>query len=402
MMTIKTGLKAPDCSNLAKRQSNYILEIRRELHRIPELGWQEEKTLFLIKYEIEKLLPLIPFNAHLVEKAGGIYVDIDIDETSPRILFRADIDALPIEEKTDLPFSSNHPGLMHACGHDCHTAMLLGFLRALASGAEPAHNLRLVWQRAEEMLTTQSGGAKLAEEGVFEGIHHAFGLHVSTPLKSGTFYSRPGIMMANAAHLCIEIECLGGHVMRPDLGSNAVDITAEIHVALRNIVSTTLAPYEKMNLVPSVSRAGDTFNIMPNQATVWYSMRNFLEPRRLHEFLRLVREKVQCIVSSFPDAQIKAFRFHQGFPILVNDERSYELVNQTLKSHKFKTDQCELLYSGEDFAFYSENCPSSFWLLGAKQGAGYDHHTALFNPDETALWKGCAFWLALSQGIKFF
>lgn len=104
---------------------------------------------------------------------------------------------------------------------------------------------------------------------------------------------------------------------------------------------------------------------------------------------------MESIVSSYDDAEIKTFNFHSGFPILANDRRCHMHASQALHSCEFITKKAQLLYGGEDFAFYAQHCPSSFWMLGAKQGPGYDHHTALFNPDESVLWQGVAFWLSL-------
>ncbi|HPE85030.1 MAG TPA: M20 family metallopeptidase [Chlamydiales bacterium] len=381
---------------LAQMQQDYVVRVRRDLHKIPELGWHETKTLQYIKNEIAKLLPLLVYDARLVELEGGIYLDIDVNPDAERFLFRADIDGLPIQEQTGLPFSSEHEGLMHACGHDCHAAMLLGFLRSVASGFEPTQNLRLVWQRAEEIITSQSGGARLVEEGICDGITKAFGLHVSTPHENGVFFSRSGPMLANAAHLFIEIKCTGGHVMRPDFGSNAIDIVTEIQVAMRSFAQLTLGSSAPINFVPSQSNAGRIFNVMPDKAELWFSIRNFLEPRELRLFLCKLRAKIESIVSSFKDGKVNAFEFYQGFPVCANDQACKESVEKILHSHGFETQETEQLYAGEDFAFYTEHCISSFWMLGVKQGPGHDHHTPLFNPEESKLWQGVAFWLALA------
>lgn len=394
-MTTNVVSSRKSIQSFARDQEDYVIQIRRDLHRIPELGWKETKTVAYIKARIKELLPMIDCQAEMHEMAGGLYVDITVHPEAERILFRSDIDGLPIEEQTNLPFSSEHAGVMHACGHDCHAAMLLGALRAIAAGIPLKHNLRLVWQRAEEVFAIESGGSKMVEEGVCCGISRAYGLHVSSPHETGVFFSRPGNMMSNAAHLCVEISCTGGHVMRPDLGANAIDILTEIQVALRDFVSRTLPPDEPIIFVPSVANAGQACNIMPNHAMLWYSVRNFLGPRKLHTFLKALTQKISTVVSGFPDSQIASLRMHQGFPILTNDPNEHIGVEKKLKKQGYRVKTSPLLYSGEDFSYYLDNCPGSFWMLGAKQGPGYDHHTALFNPDESALVYGVAFWLAL-------
>jgi len=382
--------------SMAQRQQDYVVSARRIMHRIPELGWQETKTINFILNQLEQVAPLIPFDVQIKELTGGICVDVTVNPNFERILFRADIDALPIVEKTELPFSSTHPGIMHACGHDCHAAMLLGAFRSLVSGTVPTKNIRFIWQRAEELLGQKSGGCVLAEEGVTDGVSQAFGLHISTPEEAGTFIARPGVMMANAAHIKMRISCTGGHVMNPELGSNAIDIVTDIHVGMRNFVARTLGPSEPVAFTPSVSNAGIAENIMPNEASIGYSIRNFLPPEKLHAFLVRLRQQIESIIQAYPEAKLKEFQFLPGFPALINDNEVYQDTKDLLSSHKFKVDHSSLLFSGEDFAYYAQKKPSAFWMLGAKQGPGYDHHTPYFNPDESVLWKGVAYWLAIA------
>ena len=153
--------------SLAQEYSDYTIALRRHIHQYPELGWEEDKTISMLMNEIEqvKIESTLDFEVH--HRLGGFFIDVNIDPSLPRILFRADLDALPIDEKTDLPFASKFPNRMHACGHDCHAAMLMGAFKALARGTLPLKsNLRLVFQRAEELGPTRSGGRTLGQEGV--------------------------------------------------------------------------------------------------------------------------------------------------------------------------------------------------------------------------------------------
>ena len=380
----------------AQKQNKYTIETRRALHRIPELGWEETKTLDLIQSEIDHLLPLIPFEATKTLHKGGISLDIDVDPSFDRILLRADIDALPIEEKTGLSFSSKHPGIMHACGHDCHAAMLLGALRSLATGTIPTSNLRFVWQRAEEIYLCQSGGSSLVENGITDGVARVHGLHISSPLESGVLYSRPSLMMANATHITMEIKCTGGHVMHPNMGSNAIDISTDIHLAARNFCARMLDPENQVAFSPSISQAGVKANIMPEFVTMSYSLRNFLDPESLHRFFVDFRHHIESILAAYKDASLSAYRVSTGFPALSNDETLYEKTKQDLTTAGLRVDFCPLLFCGEDFSYYAEKKPGSFYMLGARQGEGFDHHTAYFNPDEKAFVKGVAYWIAIA------
>jgi len=380
---------------LAKAEHDYAVKIRRKLHQITELSWQEEKTLELIKSEIREITQNFPYPTYLTQKDGGIWLDINVSPEYDRILLRSDVDALPIQEETDLPFSSLNPNCMHACGHDCHSAMLLGALRALSHGELiPVYNLRFIWQRAEEVLHDLSGGDRLVEEGACHGIAASYGLHISSIEENGVFLSKPGYMMSNAGQLFIDFSCLGGHVMFPQQGANAIDIMTDIHVALRGFALRSLGPNESISFVPSISTAGSAPNVCPGKGSLCYSVRNFLSPKRLEEFLSSIKQRVESIIYSYNHGKLTSFKFCSGHPPLINDPQNYQFVSHTLQKLGFNTAISNVLFSGEDFAYYLQSTRGSFWILGAKQDPGYGHHSTKFNPDESVFWQGIAFWLS--------
>jgi len=386
-----------DILSLSRKNQEFTAEIRHRLHEIPELQWEEEKTLALIEEEIKKIQASCKVPMELHRKEGGIYVDVNLDPNYKRLLFRADIDGLPIEEQTGLPFSSKHEGMMHACGHDCHAAMLLGTLKILAENTvSPLHNLRLVWQRAEEIGPVQSGGYRLVEEKVLNGVSFCYGLHISSTEDHGTFISRPGYFMCQAGQLKIEIECSGGHVMRPEFGSNGIDIMTDIHMSLRGFELRKLGPNEIISFVPSISKAGTACNIRPGHAEMWYAVRNFLSEERLEEFIAAIRYRIELIVKSYPKARLATFTYYPGYPPLINDPENYAFIKSLVNDAGMKTDTVPFLFSGEDFSYYLEKCVGSYWCLGAKKGERTDHHSATFNPDESVLWQGIAFWLLIA------
>jgi amidohydrolase len=390
-------MKKKDVLSLCYDTQEFIANIRHQLHEIPELAWEEEKTLSLIEKEIKTILLKSKLSIKLYRKTGGIYVDIDLNDKAKRLLFRADIDGLPIQEETNLPFSSKHPGMMHACGHDCHAAMLLGALKLIGEErVRPLYNLRLVWQRAEEIGMAISGGSSMVKEGVLEGISHAYGLHISSRHKPGTFFSRPGPLASQPGHLYMDIKCSGGHVMHPEIGSNAIDIMTDIHISLRGFALRALGPNEMISFVPSVSKAGSACNIRPGYGTLCYAVRNFLSNERLETFIYQIQKRVEAIIDSYPEARLSSFIYEPGYPSLINDPKSYLFVKHLLNDLEIETLEIPPAFAGEDFSYYLQKSPGSYWVLGAMNQKPIDHHTAVFNPDETVLFKGTAFWLLLA------
>ncbi|MBI3211655.1 MAG: amidohydrolase [Simkania negevensis] len=387
-----------DLLSIAAHTQDFILHIRRSLHEIPELGWQEVKTLAFLKKEIEKLQLSSKFPFLLSEKKGGLVVDIPHLDSKQTILFRADVDGLPITEKTDLPFSSKHPGKMHACGHDFHSAMLLGALKLIAEGKLfPASHLRLVWQQAEEMGTSFSGGQALVEKGeVLKGVDYCYALHIAAQEELGMFLSRPGPMFSQPGHLEIKVECSGGHVAHPEVGSNAIDLLVDIQNSLRGFEIRTLGPNEPVSFIPSILKTGEGCNIRPSEGEIWFSLRNFLSEQKLEMFLEALKKRLLALVSGYKQARLSRFIYYPGYPLLCNDETSYAFVESHLKEHGFKTEKAPPLFAGEDFSYFLQKCPGSYWCLGAAGQEIADHHTPTFNPDESVLWRGVAFWALLA------
>lgn len=378
----------------------YVIDIRRRLHQVPEIGWEEEKTILLLSTEIREAIALSQMNYEFRfhSAKGGIWVDVIKNKELPFLLFRSDIDALPIEEETNLAFASTHKGRMHACGHDCHSAMLLGAFQAITKGLIiPNTNIRFVWQRAEECGPSLSGGKMLVEEGVCEGIDFAFGLHVSPTKEPDVFVSKPGVYMANAAMIQFEIECSGGHVMSPQIGSNAIQIMIDIHNSLRGFEGIFFDPSEPIAFVPSIAKSGIAHNIRPNHATMCFALRNFLSVEMRNKFVESVISRVKTIIQTYPTARLSHLHFCPGYPSLKNDHSTYRHVNQILKDFGQKTEKGPHLFSGEDFSYYLNTVPGAFWLLGTGDKESADCHTSTFNPNEKSLKTGVAYWLLLAQ-----
>ncbi len=390
----------------AQAMQPYVVDIRRTLHRIPELRWQEERTLAFIRQQIEQIIRQTDKAIHpdirLHIARGGLWVDVTYNETWSRCLLRADVDALPIQEQTGLPFASQTDGLMHACGHDTHAAMLLGAFKAmLTSDRHPTRNLRFVFQRAEENPLTESGGAVLVEEGVLAGVSEAHALHIWSTSEAGLFLSRPGPAMANSDRLKIVIRCQGGHVAHPEQGVNAIDIGTDIQCALRGLDTRLLGPHEPVSLVPAIFQAGQASNTLPAEAELWFAVRNVLPPARRTAFHQALTQTIETIAARYADASVEVTPIY-GHPALVNSPACYEAVKAQLESAEQRCAEIPLSMGGEDFAHYLEEqggVPGSIWFLGAWQAGTGGHHTPTFNPDEAVFWRGVLFWLLLSYRV---
>jgi amidohydrolase len=381
---------------IAKEAQLEAVFYRRYFHQHPELSWKEDKTLSYLKEKITAICRASAHQTEIKEYKGGLIVDLKIATELPTVLFRADMDALPIEENTLLSFSSRNPGVMHSCGHDFHMAMLLVALKIIASrDAPPKTNLRFVFQRAEETGLSYCGGKVLVEEGTLDSVQKVFGLHISSTLTSGIFFSNPEALLANSTLLDLVVTCSGGHVMRPHQGSNAIDILADILLSLRGIEKKLLFDKTRVTVVPSVLNAGKGSNVRPNIGKLSIAIRNFLTQKELDLLIDHIYQEVERIIDLYPTAHLKTFSLQNGYPALVNDKLVYE-SSKNLISKGLTAQVMEPLFAGEDFSYYLQKKPGCYWILGAKQGSGHDHHTAEFNPDESILWKGVYFWLILA------
>lgn len=384
----------------ALQQSDYVRNIRRTLHQTPETRWEESVTLNIVRNLIADMKSTFnpPILVH--EYRGGLVVDFTTDRTAKRVLFRADVDALPIQEQTGLPFASKIPGKMHACGHDIHTAMLLGAMEAICRGTVmPTTNLRFVFQRAEENPGTSpnptSGGDTLVQEGVVNDISAAYMLHIAPGREAGTFCSRAGAFLGNSGRIGMKIKTAGGHVAKPSEGSNALWIAQEIMNAMNSFGPRHLPGHELGGLVPAILHSGTASNVMPSEAALWYSCRTML-PRDQHAiFLEKIQAEVRAIVGRFPDSSVD-FTSILGHPCLINDEESFVKVRAKLEGAGHRVDIHEPILGGEDFAYYLQKVPGSAWLLGAHQAGCGSYHTPTFNPDESVFWQGVLFWLLLA------
>lgn len=376
----------------------YAIALRRALHQIPELGFEEVQTIAFLTKEIQKWISTSNRNITFHEYKGGLVVNIDIDKHAKRLLFRADIDGLAIEENTNLPYASKHKGKMHACGHDMHASMLLAAFKEIATSKESiTKNLRFVWQRSEERKVDGiSGGEMLIKEGILNEVDEVYALHVLPTLKTGVFCSNLNYLMANTHQFHFSVECKGGHVMNPHIGSNAIDVLTDMQAAAKGFVSRFLSPNEQGLLVPSILKSGNASNVRPCSGSCAFSFRTYISPKRFSEFKLAFYEKLNNVVSCYKDAKISIYTHKEGYPILKNSSECVYNLKLLLESNDEEYRQIEKFFAGEDFAYFLKQKKGAFVWLGAGGVNSFDLHTPKFNPDENAMSKGIFFWLLLA------
>lgn len=360
---------------------------RRHFHAHPELSGQEEQTAAFIAEELRKL------GCEPRERIGGtcgLSVDLVVPGR-PFVALRADMDGLPITELTGAAYASQNAGVMHACGHDAHMAMLLGVARMLAERkADLRQSVRLIFQPAEE----GGGGAELlVAGGVLADVQRIFGLHVWSEMPLGTLGTRVGPFMSSTNPLRITVRGRGGHAAMPHQCVDPVVVAAQLVVALQTVVSRNIAMTD--SAVVSVTRvqAGSATNIIPETAELAGTVRTLNMATRA-TIVRRIGELAQGIAGAY-GATAEA-TVEEGYPVLVNDAGAVERALATARRLGFTEDQLLTLPAqggGEDFAYYLQQVPGAFLFLGARneaKGCKYPHHHAHFDIDEAVLPLGVA------------
>lgn len=367
---------------VASVDKDYILSLRRELHMYPELEFELPKTLALIRRELDAMG--IPYTEDYGK--SSIVAFLNPDCTGFSIALRADTDALPLTEKTDLPYASRHPGIMHACGHDAHTAMLLGTAKALkAVEKELDCKVVLLFQACEE---GEFSGAKLmVADGIADQADIFLGMHIENWLDVGTVGICPGVCMAASHPLHIEFFGKSAHATLPQSGVDTLAMAVETYNGIMNLKATQMNPFDQYVCTVGMLSAGSTDNVIPDYAQIKVSLRTY--DTKLEAF---IVDNIRKIAENAAQRRGGTIAFHEdtkALPLVNHEEVSQKVLASAAKvvgEGKIVTMPKKL--SSEDFSFYAAKKPSAFLRLGtrnAAKGCTTLPHNNDFMLDEDAL-----------------
>ena len=367
------------CKQLADKFFPEVVRLRRQIHRNPELAYNEHATSKLVS---DTLRPL-GFELEQGLAGTGVVATLEGAGAGPTVLLRADMDALPITEATGLDFSSERTGTMHACGHDAHTASLLGTALILHDlRKELTGTVRFVYQPSEEALP--SGAAAMIKSGVLKRMpDNAFGQHVYPSLPPGTIAVRSGPFMASADEVYITVSGQGGHAAEPhNLPGDVVLAASHIVVALQSLVSRACPPTIPSVLSFGCVHATGATNIIPSTVQLEGTFRTLQEEWRFQAHER-IRRTAQYTAQAFGVTAQTEIR--EGPPVVYNYPDAAALVRDAAEEYvgASRTFEADLWLGGEDFAYYLQQVPGAFYLVGA--GCPHALHTPQFAVDEEAM-----------------
>ena len=375
-----------------------IIDWRRDFHQYPELGFDEHRTSKIIG-EALKEMGLAP---KMNVGKTGVTADLTFGE-GPTIALRADMDALPMQEASGLDFSSKHDGVMHACGHDGHMAMLLGTAKVLTQNGDRFNGtVRFIFQPAEE----GAGGARyMIEDGCLDGVDEIYGIHVWNYQPVGEVGITDGPVLAAADMFEINIKGIGGHGAAPQGTVDAVVVSSHLVQALQTIVSRNTNPLESTVVTIGTISGGHNFNIIADEVTLSGTARAYTEENRNLIKTRMA-EIIDGVAKTF-GAEI-SFDYEDGYPPTINHT---DPVNKVLKAAERvvgeKAGMPYLSMGGEDFSYYLQKIPGCFFFVGSAPNDQKlfetPHHCSHFTMDERALLVGPSIYLNLVDdllGIK--
>jgi amidohydrolase len=379
----------PSLSSDVRASAADLQALRREFHQHPELAYAETRTAARVAAFLEGT------GLRLRTGVGGTGVTADTPGEGRRVLLRVDLDALPIQEQSDAPYASRVPGLMHACGHDGHTAIGAVAARILSGRTLPG-SVRMLFQPAEE---GEGGAQAVIRDGALEGVDVVMGIHLWNELPVGTLGVKAGPLMAAVDRLRIVVQGRGGHGGQPHRAADPVVAAAHVVIALQTIVAREVSPLQSAVVTLGSIHGGEAFNVIPDQVTITGTIRSFDEelrrsmPERIRRIASGVAEGLQCRA----EVEVKA-----GNPAVVNDPGVAEIARRAAVQVVGEAGVVspEPTMGGEDMAVYFERVPGCFVFVGsadAGRGLAEPHHSPRFDFSEDALAIGCEFLLKAAE-----
>ena len=362
-----------------------IIQIRRKIHEYPELSYKEYNTAKLVAETLKELGIEVKVGVGLPTAVVGIMKGSRPGKT---VALRADMDALPVEEMTDLPYKSKVKGVMHACGHDAHVAMLLGAAMLLSKNKEMlAGEVRFIFQPAEE--DGSLGGAKpMIEAGVMDGVDYVFGIHVFSKFPAGVFATRKGPIMAVPDSFKITVRGKGGHGSAPHETIDPIYIALLIANAIYGIPARQIDPVQPFVISITSIHSGTKDNIIPDEAIMEGTIRSLDEGVR--QKAKSQMEKIVKSICEIYNAECKVEFKDDVYPLTVNDPETTEEVMRVL-SQISKVVETEPLLGAEDFSRFLQKAKGTYFFLGVRNeqlGCVYPNHSSRFCIDESVLKLG--------------
>lgn len=367
-------------NTVVEKHADDLVDLRRDLHRHPELSWEERRTTD----RVVEVLGHLGFRVTVSQRSGAL---AEIGEGERVVALRADLDALPVHDLTQDPWTSTVPGVAHACGHDVHTSALVGAAHALAElhdrGQLPGR-VRLLFQPAEEVMP--GGAVHLVNHGALEEVERIYALHTEPAVDVGTIGVRTGPITSAADRIEVRLEGTGGHTSRPHLTGDLTFALAKITSELPAVLSRRMDPRAGVSVVWGVLRAGAAPNVIPDQGIAAGTVR-ILDSVAWAGVEAVVREAVLDIVR--PYGVTAAVDYLQGVPPVVNDGASARIVNAAVDAVLGPHHRTEVPQSlgGEDFGWYLAGVPGAMFRLGTRTPGGptYDLHQGDLRVDEQSV-----------------
>ena len=384
---------------ICKDLQDEIVTMRRDLHQIPEIGGDLPETK---AYVMKKLTEMgIPFTEN--KRDSGLMAEIRGGKPGKTIALRADMDALPIQEANEVEYISRHEGIMHACGHDAHTAMLLGAARVLSENKERIPGtVRLLFQTDEE---GSRGAERTIKEGGIQGADAVFGTHIGTILSkdipSGTMVCTPGCCMASFDKFVIRVKGNGCHGSTPEKGVDPINIASHIVINLQEIVAREIAATKPAVLTIGHMEAGFAYNVIPSEALIEGTIRALEEDVR-QELARRIKEVAEATARTFR-GEVE-YEMIWGAPPVISDPEMAALAADCAREVVGESRVIDRVdapnMGGEDFAYFLNQVPGAFMFLSSsnpEKHTDVPHHNPRFNVDEDVLWIGSAMFVKIAE-----